>query len=112
LERWDAALVIRQFDVIKNQSDRSRNAPYLLVLQHELLSLSDTVVVAPLRTDAKLKLLPEKLVPTIVVAGRKHRCVIHQLAAVDRQFLGKTVGNAAGQRDQIVRAYDIIISGV
>jgi hypothetical protein len=62
--------------------------------------------------DPKLKQLPARLAPVIVVAGKRHHCIVHQMAAVSRQSLGKTFASAAGQRDAIVRAYDIVIAGV
>jgi hypothetical protein len=104
--------VIRQFDIVKNPKDRSRDMPFLLVLQHDLLDAADTIVVAPLSLDHQLKQMPERMMPIIVVAGKEYRCVMHLLAAVPRHFVTKVVANAREQRDAIVRAYDVLIAGV
>jgi toxin CcdB len=104
--------LISQFDVVANKADKRGYIPFFLVLQHHFLEAATTVVVAPLFRDPNIERLPARLSPEISVAGRKHYCAVHLLAAVPRNALGKPVANAIDHRDAIIRAYDIIISGI
>ncbi len=102
---------MRQFDLFRNPDAKSaRRYPYLVVLQSDLLGGMETVVVAPL---AKLKgLTPVKrLTPTIEIDGKSYLIMIHELAAVARDELRKLVGKAAGMRDSITSAIDLVFFG-
>jgi CcdB protein len=104
--------VTTQFDIVENRHSQSkRHFPYLLVLQHDFLDDIKSVVVAPIRI-AKGWTGATKLAVPIEVAGEAHLVIMYSLAALDRSVIGSTVTNAIDHRDAIVRAYDIIISGI
>jgi hypothetical protein len=104
--------VSQQFDIVKNMADRSGRVPFLLVLQHRFLDASETVVVAPLHANPNLRDVSPRLALNFELNGKIYTCVMTQLAAIPKVALGQTVLNADDRRDHIIRAYDIIVSGV
>ena len=107
-------MVIRRFDVFHNPSSRDgRTAPYLLVLQSELLDGIDTRVVAPL---VRLKALGGKkltrLNPEFEVDGDAVIMLTQQLASVPVQVLNKRIGNLGHEHASIVAALDQLFSGI
>jgi toxin CcdB len=103
---------MKQFDIVKNKLPENKaQFPYLLVLQHEFLASLKGVVVAPLRLAVEGS-RHEKLAPEIEMAGKVYVIVMPSLSSVQRKMLGDSVLNIAERRDDIVRAYDLIISGI
>ena len=101
-----------QFDVVVNLHQPSKRAfPYFLVLQHDFLDDFKSVIVAPVHA-AKGSAPISKLSVDLNVLDIPHFAAIHLIAAMDRTTIGHTVSNALYHRDAIVRAYDIIISGI
>jgi toxin CcdB len=104
--------VTKQFDIVRNKIPESKaQFPYFLVLQHDFLSDLKGVVVVPLRL-AYAGSRQEKLAPEIEMDGKLHAIVMPSLASIQRKMLGATVTNIADRREDIIRAYDIIVSGV
>ena len=102
----------RQFDVVVNKTDKKGSVPYFIVLQHRFIDSAHTVVVAPLHRVQSAENINVKLCPAISVVGIIHYCLIYQLAAIPRILLGQVVSNAEDYRDDIIRAFDIIVSGI
>jgi toxin CcdB len=101
-----------QFDVVKNNAaSTKKNFPFLLVLQHPFLDELKTVVVVPIISSAGRKPI-EKLALEIEIEEKKYFVLMYSLAAVDHTFLGPTIANLSSRRDEIIRAYDLIISGI
>jgi toxin CcdB len=101
-----------QFDVVENLNAASRRQyPLLLILQHDRVSSIGSIVVAPLKEE-QAELAGNRLQPTLEVDGRRYVAFIEQLAAVPRQALGRAVGSAEAHRYDIVRAIDLLFTGV
>ena len=100
-----------QYDVVPNPDPNTRGrAPYLIVLQHDLLAALPTVVVAPLMRDAPVGVEP--LNPQIDVEGEILRVSTAELFATRRSRLGRPVVNVAHEHDRLVRATDLIFTGI
>lgn len=102
----------QQFDVVKNNiASTKRNFPFLLVLQHPFLDELKSIVVVPI-INAQGRKPIEKLTLKIEIEEKQHFVLMYSLSAVDQNCLGTTVANLSNLRDDIVRAYDLIISGI
>jgi toxin CcdB len=102
-----------QFDVLLNVDRRSRErVPYLLDVQSDLLDLLSTRVVVPLCNPDLVKGLgAQRLNPAFEIEGRTLLMLTQELAAVHRNVLGDRVANLAGQRNAIISALDLLITG-
>jgi toxin CcdB len=102
-----------QFDVYENNDARTRKrTPYLLDIQSDILESLATRVVVPLRPYLLDKnSVISKLHPAIKVGGSEYRAVVNELAGVRSSVLGKPVYSAAEVRQQLLEAYDFIVTG-
>ncbi len=105
---------MRRFDVYRNENAMTqKRAPFLVVLQSELLSDMLTVVVAPI---AKLSLVEGRatamLMPKVSVDDREYLIYIPELAAIPARSLRKRVASLESERDAITRALDLLFSGI
>lgn len=100
-----------QFDIIANPDRATASrAPYLMVLQHDLLSGLPTVVVAPLVKEGFDPV--EHFHPQIWVDGEVFRLSTAELFATRRNRLGHPVASGARSRDNIIRATDLLFTGI
>ncbi|HWK50138.1 MAG TPA: CcdB family protein [Steroidobacter sp.] len=102
-----------QFTVYKNKNPRSKATyPLLVDAQADLLDDLQTRLVIPLTKVAALTKKPiARLTPSIEIGGEQYLLMTPQLAGIARSELGPTVGNVADQRDMIVSALDLLITG-
>jgi len=102
-----------QFTVHRNRNSKSAtDIPYLLDVQSDLLKDLNTRVVIPLYHDPALKLKPiKKLTPIIQVAGVECIVMTPQLAGIPLKELGEPVASIENQRDEIIAALDLLITG-
>ncbi|MDP2851838.1 MAG: CcdB family protein [Gallionella sp.] len=103
-----------QFDVHRNPNPSSARAvPYLLNIQSDLLDHLVTRVVAPL---ASLDVIGNKtaryLNPIFEIEGKKLAMLTPELAGIPAKRLGPTVASLKGAHGEIIRALDVIFSGV
>lgn len=105
---------MRQFDVFKNPNQRTaREFPLLLLVQHPLLEALDTRLMAPLVPQAALGKRPiSRLNPTLKVKGADYILLAQQLGTVRTSALGRAVENLEPQRDVVLAAIDVVLSGV
>ena len=102
---------MRQFDLYRNPDQASaRRRPYLVVLQSDLLTIIETVVVAPLALLSRSKSAP-RLTPIVEVGGVDHAILVHDMAAIPRSQLKRPVGTAASKRDELLAALDLVFLG-
>jgi len=102
-----------QFDIHRNADPSTRALfPYLVDLQADLLSSLNTRVVAPLATTRALPKPASRLNPAFVIDGRTLALSTPELAGVPRAALGPVVGSAAGRRDELIGALDLLFKGV
>ncbi len=101
----------QQFDVCLNPNTATKAyAPYLLILQSDVIETRSTCVVAPL---VKMDTFnpAEKLNPVATVEGERFIISIAELAGVDRRAIGDVICNLAQQRDEVVKALDLLFLG-
>lgn len=103
---------MKQFDVAANPFPRSRSRqPFLVVLQSDLMAKSlDTVVVAPLE-PAAAGTFADRLNPHVEVDGQNYALIAQEIVTVRKSVLGAPHGSAAGARDQIIAALDLLFTG-
>jgi toxin CcdB len=103
-----------QFAVYKNKNPRSKATyPLLVDAQANLLEDLQTRLVIPLtKTSALTKRPIVGLTPPIEIEGERYLLMTPQLAGIARSELGPAVGSVADQRDAIVAALDLLITGV
>ncbi|MBX9773121.1 MAG: CcdB family protein [Xanthobacteraceae bacterium] len=102
----------QQFDTVENLHPVGRvQYPLLLVLQHDRISSTSGVVVAPLIRVGPVS-SRTRLHLAIEVAGRAHLVLIEEMATASRRLLGRVVGTAEGRRYEIVGAIDLLFTGI
>jgi toxin CcdB len=103
-----------QFDVYSNPNRASaKRIPYLLDVQSDLLSELATRVVVPLATLETLNHKPAQVLnPEFAVDGRRLVMLTQEMAGVSIKQLGKVATNLAENRMEIVRALDVVLSGL
>jgi len=105
-------MVADQFDVFANPSPESAaSLPYLIVLQHEVLSRFNTRIVAPL-IPANLSSPFEQLMPEVSIAGSRYVIDMTSIGAMPAKALQERVANLGNRRYDIVRAIQLVFSGV
>lgn len=110
--KQETRLVIRQFDVVHNTDVSTRHRiPYLIILQVDVLGRLPSVVVAPLYRAASAEALTRITFPLRINDEEVH-CLVHELAAVQPGELGALVDNFSQCRDEVIRAIDLIFSGI
>lgn len=102
-----------QFDLYRNGNPHTCNEiPYLLDVQSDLLDPLATRVVVPLVRLAAAPTPVRHLNPVFEVQGERVVLSTPELAGIPRAALGEKVGNLAQRRDEIVRALDVLITGL
>ncbi len=102
---------MRQYDVYRNPTPRTRKLlPYLVILQADLVSETESVIVAPLTTSVR----PEgsRLYPEFEVRGRKHILLTPDLASMPRHVLTDRVTNLSKEWDRVTAAIDVLFTGI
>lgn len=103
-----------QFDVYVNtNSSSNKQYPFLLDIQHAVLSVIKTRIVIPLcHIDKVDGIVMDTLTPTIRLNDQKYVLMTPQIAAVPDRLLNKPVGTLEHSRAEILAALDFAITGV
>lgn len=101
---------MRQFDVVKNRG--SSEFPYLLVIQHDLLSELNTRLVVPLTPATGVRTPLNRLTPVVQVEGRRFVVLTQLAGAVRVSKLGPVVTSLDGQRASLLAAVEVLLTGV
>ncbi|MEW6490600.1 MAG: CcdB family protein [Thermodesulfobacteriota bacterium] len=102
-----------QFDVHRNGNPHTcRDIPYLLDVQSDLLDPLATRVVVPLVRLAAVPTPVRHLNPVFEVQGKRVVLSTPELAGIPRSALGEKVENLAQRRDEIIRALDVLFTGL
>lgn len=102
-----------QFDVYQNENPRSKTRiPYLLDIQHDLLSQLATRVVIPLVLQEALSVPADILNPVFTIEDRDVVLSTAELAGVDKKQLGPVITNISQDRAKIVAAIDLLVTGI
>lgn len=103
---------MRQFDVLGNPDPGTASwAPYLLVLQHDLLRDLATVVVAPLVHEEAFGRPATVLNPVFTIQNIRVVLSTAELAGVTRQGMGEPMSSLAAHRSEILAAVDLLLTG-
>jgi len=101
-----------QFDVYRNPNQAGRRViPFLMDVQHGILSGLTTRVVAPLAVSEQLGHSAQRLNPYLRVEDIDLVMMTEHIAAVPRPALGAAVASLAQHRDQIIAALDFLFVG-
>lgn len=104
---------MRQFDVLRNPDPETTSwAPYVVVLQSNLLHDLATVVVAPLVDPGEFGPPATTLNPVFAIESRRVVLSTAELAGVSRRELGERVASLKAERDAIVAALDLLFTGI
>lgn len=88
------------------------NKSLVVVLQSDAFEAIDTRVFAPCLPADRPGMRPDRLAPAFFHAEREYRVMLHLIGTAPVHRLGARVGNVAYLRDDIVRAFDLLITGV
>lgn len=97
----------RQFEVF-----RTAGGTAVVVLQSDLLAAMRTRVVAPLLPPGAAGPPLGRLTPEVEIGGRRLVLLPQLAATLTLAELGRPVASLAGERDAILRAVDMLVSGV
>jgi toxin CcdB len=102
-----------QFDVYRNPNPNGRTAaPYVVSLQSDFLDQLPSRWVAPLKPSKSIARRVEGLMPEVAVEGKKFTIFMYESGAVPVQSLGKAMASLDDHRFELIRAVDILISGI
>lgn len=96
-----------QFDVYRLRS----GAELVLDCQADVLHGSERRFVIPLLPAGSVPRPLPRLTPVFVVNGEEHVLTTLAAASIPRTEIGPTVGSLADQRDQIIAAIDMLVTG-
>ncbi len=101
----------KQFDVCKNPNpDTKAYAPWLLVLQSDMIETRSSCVVAPLVKVGNFQPV-QKLHPVVTIENNDYIISTAELAGISRQDIGPVVCSLQNQRDDIIAALDLLFLG-
>jgi toxin CcdB len=103
-----------QFALYRNRNPATRaRFPLLLDIQSDLLGPLATRVVVPLSpASAARSRSMEILTPTARFDGREYLVLTPLLAGIAARALGATVGDLTSERETIIAALDLLITGI
>jgi toxin CcdB len=103
-----------QLTVYRNKNPQTLSAvPFLLDVQHDLLSDLETRVVIPLRPVSAIKDKAVKpLMPVLEIEGERFVLLTPQMAGIPRSELGAPVARVEYYRSEIIAAIDFLVTGI
>ena len=103
-----------QFGVHRNPNPQTKALiPYLLDVQSDLLSDLGTRVVVPLCPASAMKgKLVRTLMPVFQIDNKSYAMLTPQLAGIESKRIGPEVVNFSGNRNQIIAALDLLLTGI
>lgn len=103
-----------RFDVHRNPaSTGTKNTPFVLDVQADLLTRFDTRIVIPLRRRDAVPSdsLPAELMPSVTVDGIECVLLTHLLSSVPARVLGAPISNLGSHQLEIGNALDFVFHG-
>ena len=102
-----------QFDVYRNPNPNGRAAaPYVVALQSDLLEQLPSRWVAPLKLSKSITSRLDGLMPEVEIEGKKFTIFMYESGAVPAQALGSRISTLEDRRFELIRAIDILVSGI
>lgn len=100
-----------QYTVYRNTGN-SKDYPYLLNVQSDLVDALNTRLVIPLYALNRFKgNQPQRLCPILRIENENFLLMTHEMASVRRTMLGDVVCQAGHCREEIKAAIDFLIDG-
>ncbi len=102
------------YNVYRNPNPSSAvDIPYLLVVQTQLLEPLGTRVVVPLyRASVVARGVPAGIAPVVNFQEEALVAMVPELAGVPYRILGSPVGQLRSYRSDLVRAFDLVVTGI
>jgi toxin CcdB len=85
---------------------------YVVDVQADLLSDLATRVVVPLIPEAAMRKAAANLNPVFEIEGQPHVMVTQAVATVPRRKLRQVVTSLGEHRDTVLRALDVLLTGI
>ena len=105
-------MAAHQFDVFVNPDPEFvESHPYFVVLQHDGLRRLNTRIVAPLISPKTIPLF-ERLMPQVTVKGSPYVIDMTNIGVIPAGALQERVANLEDRRYDIVRAIDLVFTGI
>jgi toxin CcdB len=103
-----------RYSVYRNRNSASRvRFPLLLDIQSDLLDPLATRVVVPLSPMvASRSRVMQTLTPVLHFESKDYVMVTPQLSGVAAQDLGPSIGDFSADREKIIAALDLLITGI
>lgn len=103
-----------QFDYYANPNSVSCDwAPYIVDLQHEMLSALSTRIMAPLvASNPTAAPAVQRLNPTVVIDDRAYFLSAAEMASVPVKELAGCAGNLSEYRSELLAAVDLLFTAV
>jgi toxin CcdB len=99
-----------QFDVFRNP--KSREYPFVVDVQSEVLSQLATRVVVPMTSKKRYGRPITRLNPTAKVRGVEYVLVFQEIAAVPTAVLRERVATLEARRGELVAAIELLFTGI
>lgn len=102
-----------QFFVYANADAASRRSiPFWLNVQSDLIDIAESRVVVPLIAPGRAGASVSRLMPSLMVAGKRMVMDTAQITNVPMQMLGRRVADLSAERLSIVDALDFLTHGI
>jgi toxin CcdB len=102
-----------RFSIYENADDPTKNTPFLLDVQTDLLVGLNTRVVIPFRTSDLYKhsKSAQDLMPSFVIKGKSFVLDTPRMAAVPSKHHKSEIGNLKDQQHLVMKAIDRLFHG-
>lgn len=102
-----------RFSIYENADDPTKNTPFLLDVQTDLLGGLNTRVVIPLRIGDLYKHTKstQDLMPSFLIKGKSFVLDTPRMAAVPSKYLKSEIGNLRDQQHTVMIAIDRLFHG-
>jgi toxin CcdB len=105
-------MAANQYDVFVNPDPEfAESHPYFVVLQHDGLRHLNTRIVAPLIAPKTVPFF-ERLMPEVTVKSSQYVVDITNIGVIPAGALQERVANLEDRRYDIVRAIDLVFTGI
>jgi toxin CcdB len=102
----------RQFDVYSNPNPQTSDShPYFVILQSDAIGSLNTRIVAPLIAPKQLPFF-ERLMPEVMVRGSRYVVDTTNLGPIPTRLLHERITNLEAERYNLVRAIDLVFTGI